>query len=219
MRRLILWLVLGSYVLLRTTLLCAAGDWNDAAKAIVQFGNKIEQQKLWLAEVMVNKLYDEKDYKATLAVIDEIVKIDPKMAKMFAGKKFAALCFDGQVDNGLKVGQQVLDNNWDEPDVLNAYFWEVIDPDLKKVNPEVARLAVKASERAVELTKDWEAAYLDTLAVAQFRANDLDKAIATEEKAIAVEKARKEPSESDIKLFGERIDWFRKQAAQKADSN
>jgi hypothetical protein len=95
----------------------------------------------------------------------------------------------------------------------------VIDPKLKnEVDPRVARLALQAARRAVELTREENVANLDTLAEALFRTGDTSGAIATEEKALK----RLEPEVEDksvglYKVLTESLERYRKAASEKAE--
>ena len=109
----------------------------------------------------------------------------------------------------------MLETNMDNAAALNNYFWDVIDPDLKgEVDPRVAKLALKAARRAVEL-KEEEAGYLDTLAAALFRTGDAAAAVATQEKAIAVLKDKhKDLTDADLGQYKDHLELYRKKAAE-----
>ena len=92
---------------------------------------------------------------------------------------------------GLELGVKLLETNKDNAMPLNNDFWFVISPRLEKEpDPRVARLALQAARRAVELTKGENVAILDTLAEAQFRTGDATEAVATEEKALKLIEAQ-----------------------------
>jgi hypothetical protein len=162
--------------------------------------------------------YQAKDYTATVAAIDEATKNDEQLAAEFASTKFAALCLGGEVEQGLEVGKKLVKNKWDDAGALNELCWNVIDPDLsKEPDPRVAQLALKAAQRAVELTKTEDLNVLDTLAEALFRTGDVDGAISTEQKVIELAQAKVKDSASPaLNSFRERLERYRK-AAKKAD--
>ena len=102
--------------------------------------------------------------------------------------KPVAEAFDaGKYDQAYAGMAKLLDNEmvWDNAQVLNYLAWNIVDPDAEVANRD-AKLAVKAAERAVELTKAEDPATLDTLAWAYYFAGDKAKAIATETKAIGM---------------------------------
>ena len=89
----------------------------------------------------------------------------------------------------------------------------MIDPELESPDPRVVKLALKAARRAVELTKDAEPYYLDTLAEALFRSGDAGAAVAAEERVLELLKAKGKESDDDLKEFNERLERFRKDAS------
>ena len=196
-----------------------AGDWNPGELAKKRLVAKKTERKASLVRQKVFPLYNARDYKATVAALDEATSSDPELAEEFAWLKFAALCNGDDVDRGLELGAKLLEKNKDNPGALNNYFWNVIDPKLpNEPEPRVARLALQAARRAVELTKEENGMYLDTLAEAQFRTGDLKGAMATEEKALKLIEAEvKDPSHPVLKQFRERLERYRKAASPKAD--
>jgi hypothetical protein len=102
---------------------------------------------------------------------------------------------------------------------FSNFFWNVIRLGLNNApDPRVARLALKAALRAVELSKGENVAHLDTLAEAQYRTGDAEGAIATEEKALKrLEAEIKDRSHPYFKQFSASLDRFRKAALAKAD--
>jgi hypothetical protein len=194
-----------------------AGDWDPAAGAKERLAAKIRQRKSSAVWEKILKPYRAQDYKATLTALDEATSGDPDLAEEFAAVKFAALCNGGDVEAGLAVGAKLLKSNHDKPLALNNDFWYVIDPKLKKEpDPRVAELALRAARRADELTKGKDVSVLDTLAVALFRTGLAAEAVATEEKALKqLEAETPDRSHPYYKLFNERLELFRKAAAEK----
>ncbi|HEY2761399.1 MAG TPA: hypothetical protein VGI75_11665, partial [Pirellulales bacterium] len=82
-----------------------------------------------------------------------------------------------------------------------------------KVDPRIAALALKAAQRAVELSKGADPNCLDSLAEAQFRTGAAAAAVATEEKTIAWIKANiKNVTDDQLKEFNDHLDRYRKAA-------
>ncbi len=196
-----------------------AGDWDPTKLARERLVEKTKERKASKVREKVFLPYREGDYKATVAAIDEATSGDPELAEEFAWLKFAALCNGGETEAGLALGEKLLKANMDNPGALNNYFWNVIDPKLKnEVDPRIARLALQAARRAVELTREENIAYLDTLAEALFRTGDINGAIATEEKALKrLEPEVKDRSVGLYKAFDERLARYRKAASEKAE--
>lgn len=81
----------------------------------------------------------------------------------------------------------------DNAEALNALAWTIVDPEHPVTSPNV-EVAVKIADRAVEITKGQEAAILDTQARAYFAKGDTAKAIAIQEKVVAMADADLKPA-------------------------
>ena len=193
-----------------------AGDWNPADMAPKRLAAKAREKKKLAALKSIYEPYQKHDWKATLSAIEAGTSGDPELAEAFVGEKFAALCNGGDVEAGLKLGEQLLEANKDQPMVLNNHFWGVIDPEaVPHPDQRVAQLAVRALRRASEQAAD-SYPLLDSLAEAQAAAGDPAAALATEEQALKLLEAqvtnRKHPY---FKSFQASIDRFRKAAEAK----
>jgi thiol-disulfide isomerase/thioredoxin len=196
-----------------------AGDWNPGDMAKKRLVEKTKERKTTVVRRKVYPLFRDHNYKATVAAINEATSSDPELAEEFAWIKFAALCNGGDIEPGLELGAKLLEKYKDNPGALNNYFWNVIDPKLpNEPEPRVARLALQAARRAVELTKGENVMFLDTLAEAQFRTGDIKGAIATEGKALKrLEEMAEDQAASLIKEFKSRLERYRKAVSPKTD--
>jgi len=196
-----------------------AGDWDTAALAGSRLAAKSKERRLRAVQQKVLTPYMAKDYKAAIVAIDEATSGDPELAAELAWTKFAALCLGGEVESGLELGSKLIERDKESAGALNNGVWVVIDPKLKdEPDPRVAKLALQAARRAVELTKGENEMYLDTLAEAQLRTGDPEGAVATEEKALKhLEATEKDRSHPYFKQFDDGLARFRKAAAAKAD--
>ncbi len=189
-----------------------AGKWDPADMAKKRLVVKTKERKATVIREKVFPLYNANKFKATVAAIDEATRDDSELADTFAWLKFAALCNGGDVEPGLELGAKLLELNKDNPNALNNFFWNVIRPNLEREpDPRVARLALRAACRAVELSKGENVAHLDTLAEAQYRTGDADGAVATEEKALKrIEAEVRSRSHPLFKQYRARLERFRK---------
>ena len=191
-----------------------AGDWDPGAMATKRLAAKERARKLMAVQAKVIKPFGARDYRATLAAIEECAASDPDVAKEFAALKFASLCNSGEVEPGLKLGEQLYEENKDDASALNNIFWNVIDPEVvPKPDPRVAQLALRGARRSVEVGGATNYANLDTLAEAEFAAGNPAAALATEEKALKILEAQV-PNRAHpyYKSFGASIDRFRRAA-------
>ncbi len=196
-----------------------AGHWDPSEMAKKRLVEKTKERKATVVREKVFPLYNAHNYKATVAAIDEATRDDSELADTFAWLKFAALCNGGDVEPGLALGAKLLELNKDNPNALNNFFWNVISPKLEnEPDARVARLALRAARRAVELSKSENVAHLDTLAEAQYRTGDAEGAMATEEKALnRVEAEVKDRTHPYYKQYSARLERFRKAASERAN--
>jgi len=192
----------------------AAGDCDFADLAKKRLADKASERKMMAVRMKVYTPYRAKDYKATLAAIDEVTASDPETADNFAPVRFDALCNTGDVDAALAVGEKLLEKHKDDGMSLNNVFFYAVDLDLKgEPDPRVARLALKALRRADELTGGENWMILDSLAVALFRAGDAAGALAAQEKALKILEAEvPNKAHPNYKTFEAQIKRFREAA-------
>jgi thiol-disulfide isomerase/thioredoxin len=196
-----------------------AGDWDAKAKAAERLVAKVKEKKMMAVQQRVYKPFRQGDYKATLAVIDEVTTSDPELNGEFEPVKFASLDNLGEVEAALKLGAKLVETYKDEPGGLNGVAWTVVDPD-RKQEPDrrLAQLALQAAKRADELTKGEDLNLLDTLACALYRTGDFPGAVAAEEKALKrLEAEAKDRSHPYFEQFNKRLELFRKAVKEKAD--
>lgn len=72
----------------------------------------------------------------------------------------------------------------DNAEALNSVAWQVVDPRLRGVNPELAKLALSAAERADALAGHHSAPIADTLAAAYWRCGDANAAVSCQARAV-----------------------------------
>ncbi len=122
------------------------------------------------------------------------------MADDLQGAKLSVLVQRKDFAAALALGKALFASQNDHPDVLNAVAWTMVDPEHPFPNPDLD-LALKVALRATEVSHGENAAILDTLARVYFVKGDLDKAIATQTKA--VEKSHEDEKDEIAKTLEE----------------
>jgi thiol-disulfide isomerase/thioredoxin len=151
---------------------------------------------------------------------DALAKLDAMIAKYTEFPTLKLLRFETllRVDEkqAYAYALQLAQNEFkDAPQVLSILAWKIVDDD---TNPPLQspdyQAAITIARRAVELTKEKDAAILDTLAYAYFKSGDVQNALKYQK--MAVDLAEKDPSMPDeVKQeLRERYEKFQK-AAQK----
>lgn len=124
----------------------------------------------------------KKDWAAGLKALERLEASDPQAAP--AMLRFRALTGAGRPE-AARVGAELLEKHKDQAQALNQIAWFIVDPELGIRNPDT-NLALKAALRAAELTKEQDAAILDTLARVYFTKGDVRKAVELQGKAVNV---------------------------------
>lgn len=129
-------------------------------------------------------LANARKFKEAVAEIDKVTAANPDYANIVAYLRYRLLIPYDQ-EEAQKFASEMLTTGWkDEAQVLDGVAWGIVSPESPFKKPNYA-LAVRFAEAAVALSSEGEPAYLETLAVAYERQGDLDKAVATGEKAVA----------------------------------
>ncbi|WZO95982.1 redoxin family protein [Isosphaeraceae bacterium EP7] len=195
-----------------------AGDWDAARVGKERLAEKTKERKLSGVRRKVFTAYQQKDYKGTLAAIEEGTSGDAELAKEFGWVKFAALGQSGEIEPALTLGNELFETYKDNAPYLNNLAWVLVDPKRTgDLDPKLAELALKIARRSTEVSKD-DPANLDTLAAAQFRNGDAEGALATEEKALKLaQESIKDKDNPVLKQFAETLETYRKAASKKGE--
>jgi thiol-disulfide isomerase/thioredoxin len=144
-----------------------------------------------------------------LALIDEFSASDPAMGKDLIGIKYETFLQKKDVPGAMVVAKQMIADDSDNADGLNALAWSMVDPEHPLDKPDLS-LAEMAAIRANDLTKGTEPPILDTLAHVYAAEGEFDKAVAAE--AMAVEKNTDPQAKDDL---AKTLAGFKAQAAKK----
>jgi thiol-disulfide isomerase/thioredoxin len=192
--------------------LAASGKLNaETSKATTDKWMAERQKRIDLAQSMRDAM-ESGDYKAATQALDKLIESDKFNGPDYAASKFqlqyvrmkdpaAALAYGAELTDGL------LKNN---AQGLNAIAWTIVDPENAGIEKKDLKLAVKAAERAAELTKHKDAYILDTLAKAYYDSGDKKKAIEMQEKAVELIP----PSDQAAGEIKERLEQYKKDSAK-----
>jgi thiol-disulfide isomerase/thioredoxin len=156
----------------------AASKKAEAAKKMAELNSKMQG---------VVQLQRAGKIPEAIAKLDTIIPDYPQMRPQLLSFKFSMVS-KSDYPAATKLGRELGENEFkNEPMMLNQIAWTFIDPEGGFKNPDYD-LAISLATRAVELTKEKDAAIMDTLALAHFKAGHRDKAIALQEKAVELAK-------------------------------
>jgi thiol-disulfide isomerase/thioredoxin len=127
---------------------------------------------------------------AILDALDALAKKNPELIEGFAGQRFQLMLHAERFDQASTLGTKLVEEAiaYSDPQGLNEVAWTIVDPQQPWKTRDV-KLARRAAEKAVELTKSTDGAILDTLARVIFIEGDVPKAIELQKKAIAAAEA------------------------------
>ena len=142
------------------------------------------QQKVMELDTAASAALKADDIDGALAKYDEIAKLMPEAKLRIQFIKFRALFETGRLDRAYAFAQEAIDGpGKDDAEFLNEVAWTIVDPKAN-VKTRNTDLAMKAAQRAADLTKNTEPAVLDTLARCHFVKGDKAKAIELQTKVV-----------------------------------
>jgi len=163
-----------------------AGDYDIAAARAAREEEKAAELKLMAMQRELAEALQADDHDRALEIMDRAIAETPALEQALAFRKLLVLRDAGRMDQLEAHGNKLLEGPYGEnPQALNQIAWFLADPARTDDVPEaVAQLALKAGEKAAELTDHEDWMILDTLARAQFVAGQLEEALATQKKAV-----------------------------------
>ncbi len=146
----------------------------------------------------VSALAKEKKFIEAADMVDTVAAKFPDFADRLLATKFQLLV-SGDSEKANDVAKQLADKQYkDLPQGLNMLAWAMVDPKGKYTHGDID-LAIDIASRAVEVSKGKDPAIIDTLAAAYAKKGDFDKAIETEQKAIAAIAGSEYPDKDGLK--------------------
>lgn len=188
-----------------------AGNWDIQTAASERKEAKAREIKRQALFQTIVTAAQAKKYDEAIAAIDKAIAGDPEFAEGLAPTKFMLLAQAGKTQEALTYAAKLVEGAFkDHPEGLNQIAWTLLDPEKKeKPSPEAVKVALKAAQRAGEITKYDNGAILDTLALATFRSGDAAKAAEYQAKAI---KLLGDQADDEVKG---RLEEYRKAADKK----
>jgi thiol-disulfide isomerase/thioredoxin len=186
-------------------------DWQAEAKARQERREQEERLDRLMEPFM--KALESGEYRTALAELDKVIQSDPIFEDQLGITKFTLLLTVDEAE-AYKYAEALSKSVYrTKPMELNAIAWTILDENSGAKKPDVG-LALRIAQQAVDsfTTEEPQLAFvLDTLGLAHFRNNDLDKAIATQERAIAILDKHKDkvPAHMD-KEIRERLAEYKK---------
>ncbi|MFI5386715.1 MAG: hypothetical protein ACHQ50_11420 [Fimbriimonadales bacterium] len=188
-----------------------AGTFDVKAEAAKQAKAREFEEKQMAAMNSYIKPFRAGDFKGAVAGMDKLIASDPAMEMNLGITRYVALSnydpsaandYARKLENGVYKDQAMM---------LNSLAWAMVD-DKGQAKGVDSKLAVEIGEKCVGVTKDGDpmAAYnIDTLASCYFKDGQIDKAIATQERALKVADSTKNFDATTRKEIAGRLELFK----------
>ena len=125
----------------------------------------------------------QKDWDTAKAKLDEAMGLNPLVAQQLGPQKFLLLARDmNKPSEAYALANDMAEKNWDNAQLLNQLAWFTVDE--PGIQTRDLDFAMKAANRASEITGGNDGAILDTVARVYFEKGDLDKALEIQKKAV-----------------------------------
>ena len=167
-------------------LAAVVGDtWDRAAEGEKYDEEQKDERLRAMATQKLRRAFAKEDWDAALAVIDEV---EEQTGRSFQTSMMRGQILEqaGRIDDLLELHEQMVEDSWEEANVLNEVAWKIASADGEKSEAAI-QLALKAANQASELTDGKEASVLDTLARVKYEMGELDEAIVLQKKAVALQ--------------------------------
>src|SRR5688572_2703267 len=163
-------------------------------------------------EVMapINAAIKAKDNAKAITLIDEAVGKNPKLALNLGFTKYNLLLQSDEEAAMAWAGAFAEGAAKDNPNLLNALAWSIVDDKSKIKNPDYA-VAVRIGERGVSILKDGDpfAPYmLDTYAYALYKGGHLERALVVQAKAVTAAEGIANFDAATLKEIKDRLEMF-----------
>ncbi len=193
----------------------AMDDVANGAKA-----NDGKMSKTWMAAAGRNGIPSSfiVDRDGKVAWIGHPMELDGVLKKVVAGKfdpakeaerakkeaeaardlgKYRRALQKGDIGAASEIGNRLFETFGENAMGLNQVAWFMVDPEAAIEKPDLG-LAMKAAQKAADLTENKDGMILDTLARVYFVKGDLDKAIELQTKAVELAKEGKEDLQKSL---------------------
>jgi len=185
-----------------------AGTWDRATFKETFTKQQAEKKLMREANMRMRSAAAKGDWDGCLEVLDELLARSPENSSL-QWQKFRLLVGQaGRPDEAYAMGAQLLKCAWDSSAMLNQIAWSLVDD--KDITRRDLDFALKAAERATELSESKDAAILDTLARIYFDKGDTASAVKWQR--LAAERAGQDEMGAGIRAV---LEKYEKAAAAK----
>jgi thiol-disulfide isomerase/thioredoxin len=175
--------------------------WDRAAFKTTFEEDLAAEQKLMEVRAKIFEAAENDDWDQAIALANELEGANSAYGSLKGSLFVQMLTNSDDYGRAYKFGRAVMKDFWDNAGLLNMMAWSTVDDE--GVKERDLDFAMKAAQRANELTDEKNAAILDTLARVYFEKGDLKTAIKWQRKAVknAGESPMAEDLEATLKKY------------------
>ncbi len=171
-----------------------ANAW-DREAAIVEY----RKEQAYRALIRkLGALARQEEWDAALAAISEAETRDGPSARV-TSLRMAILRLADRPEALSAEETRFVEQAWDDAQALNEFAWRIAIGRGERNLP----LALKAAQRAVELTREQDASILDTLARVYFEDGNVPQALAWQKRAVAINQGANPDIDQALRLYEE----------------
>jgi thiol-disulfide isomerase/thioredoxin len=176
-----------------------------------------ERQRIQRLRQEYTQAMESDDIDAAIAALDKLIATEEKppaaggdvvattSRSMYSGLKYRTLLQAERHDDAYAFAREWSDRASDDPIALNQIAWFIVDPEARPEKQDLD-LALKAAQRADELTEHKDPTIMDTLACVHWDRGEKEKALEIQTRA--VELAQGTPVKAELEG---RLEMFKKE--------
>ena len=161
----------------------ARDEWDRAAFKAAYHERMAPRWKAMEQERRMEAAIAAEDWDRVETMLDERIAADPQNGNAKMQKFVTMLLQMNQPKRAYAYAGSLLDEHWDDSGFLNGLSWFIA------TNPSIRsrdlKIAMRAADRANELTQERDPSILDTVARIHFEMGDVAKAIRIQKAAVA----------------------------------
>ena len=164
-----------------------AGNWNIKSAKVARSTQKTREKQIMEVQKKALPFLQSGDNAKALVVINKAILDTPDLEEDLGTMKLNLLLGLKKQDEAVVYADHLVSNVFKDAMSLNQIAWALVDPSAReKAGKDFYPAALKAAQKAVDLTGSKEADILDTLAWTHFVSGNAKKAVEIEEKVIAM---------------------------------
>jgi thiol-disulfide isomerase/thioredoxin len=164
-----------------------AGNWDIRSARTAHIKEKLAEKKFAALQQKISPYLQAGQIDKAIDVFDKAIAQTPSFEETIGMTKLNLLVAADKTDDAATYTIHLVDV-LKNPQTLSIIAWNIVAPNARKKSPELYPVALKAAQKAVEITHNKNLDVLDTLAWAYFANGDKQKAMEIATKNVEMNK-------------------------------